>query len=58
MFIGFERSVVDILCQHLNQPSIIRNVGTRAVCEEGKAQSIDCQMSFNSIGRFVEAKPF
>lgn len=44
--------------QHLDQSRIIGDVGAGTVGEERKAQRIHCQMSFNAIGQFVEAKTF
>ena len=42
--------------QHLHQPSIIRQIRTRTVREEGEPYRIHGKMSFNPIGRLVEAK--
>lgn len=54
----FRAEIVDVVRQHFNESSIIRNVCFRAVRKERKAQRIDCQMPFDTIGRFVKAKSF
>jgi len=46
------------LAEHFNQSLVIRDIGTGAVGEEGKAQGIDCQMSLDAVGRFVSTKSF
>lgn len=53
---GFK--VVDIQREHFNQPLIIRNTRFGAVGEEGETKAIYSQMSFDTVGAFVEAKPF
>lgn len=47
---------VHILAQHLNQTLVIGGVRPGTVGKKRKPQTIDCQVLFNPVGRFVEAK--
>ncbi len=48
--------VVQVMTQHFNQALVIGHISFGAVAKKGEAQSIDCQMSFNTIGAFVMTK--
>jgi hypothetical protein len=50
--------IIDVLLKHFNQPLVVRYVSFGAMSEEGKAQDIHCQMSFDAISAFVETKTF
>ena len=50
--------IVEVVCEHLNQTGIVRNICFGTVGKEGKPQRIDCQMSFDAISRLVKAKSF
>lgn len=55
---GLRAEIVHVLCQHLQEPRIIRHIRLCAVGKEREAQGIDRQMPFDAIGGFVEAKTF
>ena len=46
--------IINTMPQHCNQARIIGDIGGRAVREEGKAQIIDSQMSFNTVRELLE----
>ena len=50
--------IVDVLGEQFNQASVIEPIGRGAEREKGKSQGVDCEMSLDAIGGFVEAEPF
>lgn len=56
--VGLLLEVIDVVRQQLNQALVSRDIGFGTVDEEGEAQAIDSQRSLDTIGRFVETKPF
>lgn len=55
---GFRLEIIDVERQHLNQSSIIGDIGFGAMDEKGKPQCVNGKMPLNAIGRFVETEAF
>ncbi|CAA9578319.1 hypothetical protein AVDCRST_MAG81-2545 [uncultured Synechococcales cyanobacterium] len=50
--------VIKIATEQFDQTLVVRDIGFRAMSEEGKTQSINGKMSFDAIGAFVMTEAF